>query len=90
MPIVIISDNTVERQVSITSSVTQIKEVHFRMPPALPGSADASNKFEDLSGVDIAAYENPYDALIDACHNDPVGSTSIFTLRVTTPALNNA
>ena len=43
------------------------------MPPEiLPGSADSQNKFEDLSGVNIAAYDNPYDALIEACHNDPV------------------
>jgi hypothetical protein len=46
---------------------------HLKMPPSiLPGSADSRNKFEDLSGVDIAAYANPYDALIEACHNDPV------------------
>ncbi|KAH8602230.1 RNA ligase/cyclic nucleotide phosphodiesterase [Bisporella sp. PMI_857] len=41
------------------------------MPPTLPGSVDASNKFEDLSGVDITLYKNPYDALIEACQNDP-------------------
>ncbi|RDL37553.1 putative 60S ribosomal protein L44 [Venustampulla echinocandica] len=41
------------------------------VPPHLE-SADARNTFEDLSGVDIAAYNNPYDALIEACHNDPV------------------
>ncbi|KAG9239647.1 RNA ligase/cyclic nucleotide phosphodiesterase [Amylocarpus encephaloides] len=36
-----------------------------------PESADARNHFEDLSGVDIASYKNPYDALIEACENDP-------------------
>jgi len=41
-------------------------------PKILPGSVDANNKFEDLSGVDIAAYANPYDALIEACQDDPV------------------
>jgi hypothetical protein len=47
------------------------------MPPTtLPGSVDSKNKFEDLSGVDIAAYENPYDALIEACNNDPVTAPS--------------
>ena len=46
------------------------------MPPiTLPGSADSKNKFEDLSGVDIAAYANPYDALIEACEDDPVRTT---------------
>lgn len=44
------------------------------MPPPLPGSADASNKFEDLSGVDMGPYKNPYDALIEASQDDPVGS----------------
>ncbi|KAK4100074.1 hypothetical protein N658DRAFT_497789 [Parathielavia hyrcaniae] len=37
-----------------------------------PGSvlplADAVIKFEDLSGVEIKPGENPYDALINACH----------------------
>ncbi|TVY73223.1 hypothetical protein LSUE1_G008142, partial [Lachnellula suecica] len=36
-----------------------------------PESADARNEFEDLSGVDITAYGNPYDALIEACQDDP-------------------
>lgn len=40
-----------------------------------PDSVDARNKFEDLSGVDIAAYTNPYNALLEACHNDPVTPT---------------
>jgi len=48
------------------------------MPPTLPGSVDATNKFEDLSGVDIRLYANPYDALIEACQDDPVSSTSPF------------
>jgi hypothetical protein len=42
------------------------------MSSSLPPTADSQNKFEDLSGVDIAAYANPYDALIEACDNDPV------------------
>lgn len=41
------------------------------MPPILPGSADAGNKFEDLSGIDTSLHRNPYDALIQACENDP-------------------
>ncbi|KAE8448094.1 hypothetical protein EG329_009859 [Mollisiaceae sp. DMI_Dod_QoI] len=41
------------------------------MSSSLPASADSRNKFEDLSGVDSAAYANPYDALIQACQNDP-------------------
>jgi hypothetical protein len=35
-------------------------------------TADSRNKFEDLSGVDIAAYANPYDALIEACEDNSV------------------
>ncbi|KAK5003244.1 hypothetical protein LTR28_010402 [Elasticomyces elasticus] len=34
------------------------------MPPA-------SYSFEDLSGVQSGTFENPYDALIEACNNDP-------------------
>ncbi|KAA8569170.1 hypothetical protein MFRU_004g00230 [Monilinia fructicola] len=40
-------------------------------PITLADSADSKNKFEDLSGIDIAKYANPYDALIEACHNEP-------------------
>jgi hypothetical protein len=50
------------------------------MPPhTLPGSADSKNKFEDLSGVNIAAYSNPYDALIEACGDDPVETLFLCT-----------
>jgi hypothetical protein len=42
------------------------------MPAILPGSVDAHNKFEDLSGVDTRAFSNPYDALIETCQDDPV------------------
>lgn len=31
----------------------------------------ASNPFQDLSGVDISAFANPYDALIHASNDDP-------------------
>jgi len=38
----------------------------------MPGSVDSMNNFEDLSGsVETGAYTNPYDALIEACENDP-------------------
>ncbi len=42
------------------------------MPQVHPLSSDAGNTFEDLSGVNVALYSNPYDALIDACKDDPV------------------
>jgi hypothetical protein len=42
--------------------------------------ADAGNKFEDLSGVDIKAGDNPYDALINACNGSPVSYTTSRTL----------
>jgi hypothetical protein len=35
-------------------------------------STDVRNKLEDLSGVVLKPGENPYNALIEACHNDPV------------------
>jgi hypothetical protein len=44
------------------------------MASSLPELADTRNKFEDLSGVDSAAYANPYDALIEACEDSPVGT----------------
>lgn len=37
-------------------------------------SVDSRNKYEDLSGVDNSAFENPYEALLDACNNDPVST----------------
>ncbi|CZS98576.1 uncharacterized protein RCO7_04114 [Rhynchosporium graminicola] len=48
------------------------------MPPQILETADSRNNFEDLSGVDISAYANPYDALLEACDND----------AATLPALN--
>ncbi|KAJ5051515.1 uncharacterized protein L3040_001291 [Drepanopeziza brunnea f. sp. 'multigermtubi'] len=36
-----------------------------------PESADSRNKFEDLSGIDNSAFANPYEALLEACNNDP-------------------
>lgn len=39
-------------------------------------STDAKNKLEDLSGITIQPGENPYQALIKTCNNDPVKSPS--------------
>ncbi|KAF6817586.1 hypothetical protein CSOJ01_02296 [Colletotrichum sojae] len=35
-------------------------------------STDAKNKLEDLSGITILPGQNPYEALIQACNDDPV------------------
>ena len=35
-------------------------------------STDARNKLEDLSGIVLKPGENPYNALIKACNNNPV------------------
>lgn len=35
-------------------------------------SAEARNKLEDLSGIQLQPGENPYNALIKACNDDPV------------------
>jgi hypothetical protein len=51
-------------------------ENNDKAPPILPGTVDASNKFEDLSGIDITVHANPYDALIQACNDDPVSHAS--------------
>ncbi|KAH8902773.1 hypothetical protein BR93DRAFT_931985 [Coniochaeta sp. PMI_546] len=42
-------------------------------------STDAKNKLEDLSGVTIQPGENPYDALIRACHNDPAEIQALYS-----------
>lgn len=36
-------------------------------------STDVKNKLEDLSGVIVKPGENPYNALIDMCNDEPVG-----------------
>ena len=35
-------------------------------------STDIKNKLEDLSGVVLKPGENPYNALIEACDDEPV------------------
>lgn len=40
------------------------------------GNASANNTFEDLSGISTAAFSNPYDALIAACEDDPVRTST--------------
>lgn len=47
-------------------------DIALDIPAAHPESVDNRNEFKDLSGIDAAAYENPYDALIDASSGDPV------------------
>jgi hypothetical protein len=55
------------------------------MPPRdISGTTETQNKFEDLSGVNTSAYENPYDALIEACEND-----SVILLPCHTPTLSD-
>ena len=44
--------------------------------------ADTSVVFEDLSGVGSSTSENPYDALIEACENDPVYHCSVDVLSL--------
>jgi hypothetical protein len=39
-------------------------------------AAEARNKLEDLSGIQLEPGENPYNALIKACNNDPVSDLS--------------
>lgn len=46
--------------------------VAVNKPEPLPGPIDTANKFLDLSGVSTGAYENPYDALIEASNGDSV------------------
>ncbi|EAQ84685.1 hypothetical protein CHGG_08699 [Chaetomium globosum CBS 148.51] len=46
--------------------------------------ADAGNKFEDLSGVDIKPGDNPYDALINACSGSPAKIQSLYATHRST------
>ncbi|KAI0413836.1 RNA ligase/cyclic nucleotide phosphodiesterase [Xylaria grammica] len=39
---------------------------------------DAKNKLEDLSGVEIKPGENPYNALIEACHGSPAEIQALY------------
>ncbi|KAH8199521.1 hypothetical protein TruAng_006334 [Truncatella angustata] len=41
-------------------------------------STDLKNKLEDLSGVVIKPGENPYNALIEACGNDPAQIQALY------------
>lgn len=40
-------------------------------------STDAKNKLEDLSGITIQPGQNPYQAFIEACNDDPVRAAPI-------------
>ncbi|KAI1270482.1 60S ribosomal protein L44 [Xylariaceae sp. FL1019] len=42
-------------------------------------STDVKNKLEDLSGVVIKPGENPYNALIAACNNDPAEIQALYS-----------
>ncbi|KAK4240226.1 RNA ligase/cyclic nucleotide phosphodiesterase [Achaetomium macrosporum] len=48
-------------------------------PTALPDG----NKFEDLSGVEIKPGDNPFDALINACHGSPAKIQSLYATHRT-------
>ena len=41
-------------------------------------STDARNKIEDLSRIAVEPGQNPYEAFIRACNNDPV---SLFNMH---------
>ena len=44
------------------------------MPPLLAELVDSRNNYVDLSGVKSSSTNpNPYDAMIEACENNPVG-----------------
>ena len=42
------------------------------MSSQIPVPVQTSNMFEDLSGISTAAFDNPYDALIAASHDNTV------------------
>ncbi|KAL2178234.1 RNA ligase/cyclic nucleotide phosphodiesterase [Thermothelomyces heterothallicus CBS 202.75] len=46
--------------------------------------AHVGNKFEDLSGIQAKPGENPYSALIDACHGSPAEIQALYAIHRTT------
>ncbi|KAL4725402.1 hypothetical protein ACLX1H_007549 [Fusarium chlamydosporum] len=46
-------------------------------------SAEARNKLEDLSGIQLQPGENPYNALIKACNDDPAEIQTLYSLHRT-------
>ncbi|KAF1963579.1 AAA-domain-containing protein [Byssothecium circinans] len=54
------------------------------MAAPTPSPVHTVNTFEDLSGVSTSDYNNPYDALIVASHDDPVRLQSRYTQHRTT------
>ncbi|KAI9812587.1 MAG: transport between ER and Golgi ATPase protein [Pycnora praestabilis] len=54
------------------------------MPVPIAGFADASNTFEDLSGVLNIVSDNPYDTLLQASHDDPVQLQARYNTHRTT------
>ncbi|KAF2108710.1 P-loop containing nucleoside triphosphate hydrolase protein [Lophiotrema nucula] len=54
------------------------------MSTGAPVPVHTSNTFEDLSGINAAAFSNPYDALIDACKADASEIQSKYSLHRTT------
>ena len=52
------------------------------------GSVDARNKLEDLSGIVLQPGENPYNALIKACNDNPV-SIGLNELRLNDPSTDS-
>ncbi|KAK3394869.1 RNA ligase/cyclic nucleotide phosphodiesterase [Podospora didyma] len=57
-----------------------------RLPRNMTPTLDAAsngNQFQDLSGIEIKAGDNPYDALIEACHGHPVEIQSLYSAHRT-------
>ncbi|KAG5998693.1 hypothetical protein E4U54_002138 [Claviceps lovelessii] len=47
------------------------------------GANDASDRLQDLSGLTLLPGENPYAALIDACHDDPKEIQLLYSVHRT-------
>ncbi|KAF5551518.1 ureidoglycolate hydrolase [Fusarium mexicanum] len=46
-------------------------------------AAEARNKLEDLSGIQLEPGENPYNALIKACNDDPAEVQTLYSVHRT-------
>jgi len=47
------------------------------MAPPVAEAMNELGNIVELSGVDVTKYDNPYDAIIEVCHNDPVSTGSV-------------
>ena len=58
------------------AGVTQTLEVHCQISTRIMSRTAEPNVFADLSGTSNSTTDNPYDALLEACKQEPVTANS--------------